>query len=80
MSFQNSPNNKLMNFCTDISFVKESSLLKEFLAERDEIFKYKWLESEKLGYDIGFERALFGWIRKHRNAWRAHWRNQKKQA
>jgi hypothetical protein len=34
----------------------------EFLAERDEILCYKWIESEKAGYDIGFERALVDWV------------------
>ncbi len=52
-------------------FVKRSSLYQEFLAERDEILKHKWLESERLGYDVGFERALLDWIRKHRDGWRA---------
>lgn len=52
-------------------FVKQSSLYQEFLAEREEILKHKWLESERLGYDIGFERALLDWIRKHRDSWRA---------
>jgi len=52
-------------------FVKQSSLYQEFLAEREEILRHKWIESERLGYDIGFERALLDWIRKHREAWRA---------
>ncbi len=51
-------------------FVKQSSLYQEFLAEREEILRHKWLESERLGYDIGFERALLDWIRKHREDWR----------
>jgi hypothetical protein len=51
-------------------FVKHSSLYQEFLAEREEILKHKWLESERLGHDIGFERALLDWIRKHRESWR----------
>ena len=51
-------------------FVKESALYKEFLAERAEILKHKWIESEKAGKDIGFERALLDWIVKHRSAWR----------
>jgi hypothetical protein len=34
-------------------------LYKEFLAERQEILCHKWIESEKAGYDIGFEHALF---------------------
>ena len=50
--------------------VKNSSLYREFQAERDEIMRHKWLESEKLGYDIGFERALTDWIIKHRAKWR----------
>ena len=52
-------------------FVKRSSLYQEFLAEREEILRYKWLESERLGKDIGFERALLDWIRKHRDGWRS---------
>ncbi len=47
-----------------------SRLYQEFLAEREEILRHKWLESERLGYDIGFERALLDWIRKHREDWR----------
>ena len=50
--------------------VKNSVLYKEFLAEREEILRHKWIESEKAGYDIGFERALLDWIVKHRSAWR----------
>ncbi len=50
--------------------VRRSSLYKEFQAERDEILKHKWLESEKAGHDIGFERALTDWIMKHRSKWR----------
>ncbi len=57
-------------------FVKQSSLYQEFLAEREEILKHKWLESERLGHDIGFERALLDWIRKHRDSWRAARRAQ----
>lgn len=57
-------------------FVKHSSLYQECLAEREEILRHKWLESERLGYDIGFERALLDWIRKHRESWRAARRAQ----
>jgi hypothetical protein len=52
-------------------FLQRSSLYKEFLAEREEILRHKWIESEKAGKDIGFERALLDWIRKHRDGWRA---------
>ena len=50
--------------------VTNSVLYKEFLAEREEILKHKWLESEKVGHDIGFEKALLDWIVKYRSAWR----------
>src|ERR1700712_4730801 len=50
--------------------VKESLLYKEFLAEREEILRHKWIESEKAGHDIGFEKALLDWIVKHRSSWR----------
>lgn len=50
--------------------LKSSSLYREFQAEREEILRHKWLESEKVGYDIGFEWALTDWIIKHRSKWR----------
>ena len=50
--------------------LKNSSLCREFQAEREEILKHKWIESEKAGHDIGFERALTDWIIKHRAKWR----------
>ena len=50
--------------------VKNSVLYKEFLAERDEILRHKWIESEKSGRDIGFEKALLDWIIKYRSNWR----------
>lgn len=54
------------------NFVQErSSLYEAFVAEREEILRHKWLESEKLGHDIGFERALMDWIRKYRDQWRS---------
>ena len=52
------------------SHLKNSVLYKEFLAEREEILKHKWIESEKAGSDIGFEKALLDWIVKHRSNWR----------
>jgi hypothetical protein len=51
-------------------FLKNSVLYKEFLAEREEVLKHKWIESEKAGTDIGFEKALLDWIVKHRSSWR----------
>ena len=74
---------KNRNFCVTFSMsiamkaaspaddlLKNSSLYREFQAEREEILKHKWIESEKAGHDIGFERALTDWIIKHRANWR----------
>ncbi len=57
-------------------FVKNSVLYKEFLAERAEILKHKWIESEKAGKDIGFEKALLDWIVKYRSNWRERRRKE----
>lgn len=59
--------------------VTNSVLYKEFLAEREEIMKHKWLESEKAGHDIGFEKALLDWIVKHRSTWRERRRDAARQ-
>lgn len=63
---------------SDDPLVRNSSLYKEFLAEREEILRHKWLESEKAGHDIGFEKALLDWILKYRSAW--HHDRQKQRA
>jgi len=60
----------------EAQFLKESALYKEFLAERAEILKHKWIESEKAGKDIGFEKALLDWIVKHRSNWRERRRKE----
>jgi hypothetical protein len=57
-------------------FIQGSSLYQEYLAEREEIMKHKWIESEKAGRDIGFERALLDWIRNYRDGWRRSRREQ----
>ena len=49
----------------------DDTLRAQYLAERDEILRHKWLESEKAGRDIGFEQALVDWVRNHRATWRA---------
>ena len=55
---------------TGDDLLKNSTLYKEFQVEREEILKHKWIESEKIGHDIGFERALTDWIVRHRSKWR----------
>ncbi|VVM07187.1 hypothetical protein MAMC_01485 [Methylacidimicrobium cyclopophantes] len=58
------------------SLLTNSALYREYLEEREEILKHKWLESEKQGRDIGFEKALLDWILHHRAAWREHRRHE----
>jgi len=56
-----------------------SSLYREYLAEREEILRHKWIESEKAGRDIGFDRALIDWLLRHRGNWRRTRRTQRAQ-
>lgn len=49
--------------------VAKTSLYREYLALRAEVDKHKWYESEKVGYDIGFPRALIDWTIKFKGAW-----------
>ena len=60
----------------DADLVTNSILYKEFLAEREEILRHKWIESEKAGHDIGFEKALLDWIVRFRSSWREKRRNE----
>lgn len=46
----------------DLRLLESSLLYQTFARQRDEILRYKWTESEKAGMDIGFEKALLGWI------------------
>ncbi len=73
-----SPRKKVQSKSGENAVLERSSLYQEFLAEREEILRHKWLESEKAGKDIGFEKALLDWIRKHRDGWRAARRMLKK--
>ena len=50
--------------------IDNSQLYQEFLEERGQILRHKWLESEKEGRDIGLERALLDWVTNHRKKWR----------
>ena len=60
----------------DADLVTNSILYKEFLAEREEILRHKWIESEKAGHDIGFEKALLDWIVRFRSSWRSKRREE----
>ena len=53
-----------------MTFKENSSVYQYYKRELNEILKHKWIESEKAGRDIGFDRALIDWISHHRTAWR----------
>jgi len=44
-----------------------------FQAEVAEIQKYRWIQSEKAGYDIGQDRAAMEWIAKYAAKFREQW-------
>ena len=48
--------------------------LKSYLtAQIREIEKYKWIESEREQYDIGFQRAAFEWIARYGEQFHRQW-------
>ena len=50
--------------------VFQSNLYKEYCLKRDEILKYKWIESEKIGRDIGLDKAWLQWEAKYYQKWK----------
>ena len=55
---------------------KSYALLEEAAAEREEVLRHKWLESEKAGHEISFEKALADWLIHYRAAWKEKRRAQ----
>lgn len=54
---------------------RKLNLYKKFLIEREEIMKHKWIESEKRGYDVGFDHALTSWTSNYRKQWLKEYNN-----
>ena len=50
------------------SWVRNSRLVRAWSAMKTEILCHKWIESEKAGADIGWERARVDWMLRHRRA------------
>lgn len=51
-------------------YVKAKKLA-DIALERIEVLKHKWLESEKVGHDIGMETAQKSWKKEHAKKWKA---------
>jgi len=49
--------------------LNHTRVVEEFLAERDEIMRHKWYESEREGRDVGYEYARVDWVLRHRCEW-----------
>jgi hypothetical protein len=48
---------------------KQDPLRELIHGQQEEVAKYKWIESEKAGQDIGWERAYAEWLEKHFPDW-----------
>jgi hypothetical protein len=48
--------------------IMNSGLLQEKQVQ-EEIERHKWFESEKAGYDIGFEKAAQDWLDRYSQQW-----------
>jgi hypothetical protein len=51
---------------------KSDPLAEIIRSQQEEIKRYKWIESEKAGRDIGWECAAHEWSRKHFPEWKRH--------
>lgn len=47
---------------TNIELLKDQKV-------REEVERHKWIESEKAGYDIGFEKAAEDWLSRYSQQW-----------
>ena len=50
-----------MNAMQDRPWPERLLLFRYFRQVKDEVNRYKWLESEREGHDIGWDRALVDW-------------------
>lgn len=60
----------------DMMLERSYALLEEAAAEREEVLKHKWFESEKAGHEVSFEKALADWLVNYRAAWKEKRRAQ----
>ncbi len=51
---------------------KKNPLAEIVRSQAEEIKKYKWIESEKAGRDIGWERATREWMQKYFPDWKRY--------
>ena len=61
---------------SNVILLSHSRLVREWLAEREEVLRHKWYESERAGRDVGMDRARVSWVMHHRARWLKQRRNQ----
>lgn len=73
------PPNSMFSMPPELSASEEEShprsgagSYREFIADREELMRHKWLMSEKAGQDVGFEAALLDWVTHHRAVFHKH--------
>ena len=57
----------------DQELYDKSLYYRHVVDETNEINKHKWIESEKVGEDIGKDKARWSWICHQKNNWHTHW-------
>ena len=62
-----------------MEMIKKTKLYQEFVAEKQEILKHKLIESQKVGFDIGYDKAFFDWEIRHYRKWKKEREEQSKQ-
>jgi hypothetical protein len=50
---------------SSVAWVKNTLIYRRWEAMRQDILQHKWYESEKAGYDIGWDRAVVDWMIKY---------------
>ncbi len=64
-------------FETGVFMITRKEKLLKSSSVWEEIDRYKWIESERVGYDIGLENAVKEWINRYADAWNRHHTRQK---
>ena len=49
----------------DAGWLEGTSLFRQWSKMKEEILLHKWYQSEKAGYDVGWERASVDWMVHH---------------
>tara|TARA_B100000242_G_C42975308_1_gene452674 strand:+ start:294 stop:515 length:222 start_codon:yes stop_codon:yes gene_type:complete len=60
----------------DQELYDKSLYYRHVVDECREIDKHKWIESEKVGQDIGKDKARWSWVCHHKNQWHSEWINK----